>query len=95
MSYTADQATDAIADLDINTLSPKEIEQELKSIINQLDITPQNTNNRAATVNDIVDNPNFHLLNNTFIYFYTNSKVILLRYNKNKRKLCKGKKCHL
>ena len=92
MSYTADQATDAIADLDINTLSPKEVEQELKSIINQLDTTPLNTTNRATTVlysassvNDIVDNPDFRLINNTFIYFYTNSKVILLRYNKPKK----------
>ena len=75
MAYTAEQATDAIANLDLNTLSPKQIEEALKSIINQLDTTPLNTTNSATTVlysgasvDGIVDNPDFRLLNNTEAY---------------------------
>jgi hypothetical protein len=77
--YTAEQATDAIADLDLDKLSPKEVEQELKSIIKQLDITPLNTINSATTVlysassvDDIAKNDNFRILNNTEAYEFLN-----------------------
>ena len=83
MPYTAEQATDAIANLDLNALSPKQIEQELKSIINQLDTTPLNTTNSATTVlysdasvDDIVNNPNFRLLNNTEAYNFLDRKAL-------------------
>ena len=79
MTYTAEQATDAIANLDLDRLSPKQIEEALKSIINQLDTTPLNTTNSATTVlysgasvDDIVDNPDFRLLNNTEAYSFLN-----------------------
>jgi len=83
MAYTAKEAKHEIAKLDLNALSPKEVEQELKSIINQLDTTPLNTNNRATTVlysassvNDIVDNPDFRLLNNTEAYKFLEQKFL-------------------
>ena len=73
--YSAKQATDAIASLDLDALSPKEIEASLKNIISQLDTTPFNTSNSATTVlysgtsvEDIKDNPKFRVLDNTEAY---------------------------
>jgi len=73
--YSAKQATDAIASLDLDALSPKEIEASLKDIISQLDTTPFNTSNSATTVlysgtsvEDIKDNPKFRVLDNTEAY---------------------------
>ena len=78
MVYTAEQATDAIADLDLNTLLPEEVEQEVKNIINQLDTTALNTSSTntvlysEASVDDIVDNPNYRLIKNTEAYKFLN-----------------------
>jgi hypothetical protein len=38
MAYTAQQATDAIAALDLDNLTASQIENELKSIISQLSV---------------------------------------------------------
>ena len=81
--YTAEQATDAIAKLDLDKLSPKELEEELKSIIKDLDTTPYNTTNRATTVlysassvDDIEKNDNFRILNNTEAYNFLEQKAL-------------------
>ncbi len=74
-TYTADEAKDTIAKLDLNSLKPKEVEQEIHRIINHLDTTPKGVNKDATTtlysgmkekdMEQFVNDPNYALLDDT------------------------------
>ena len=78
MAYTQQQATDAIAALDLDNLSSSQIENELKNIISQLSVEQKaefNVGSNAKTVlysnydvSDFLNDPNVRLLDKTEAY---------------------------